>query len=108
LGLTVKTADGKRAKLNGASLFMTVRKQRGGIVLIAKTTPASNGIEITNANQGEATITLSITDTEGLELGEHRFDAWVTYPGSPSVRHPVVQDAQMHVIGSITDDFTIP
>lgn len=103
LGLTVKTAEGKRAKLTGADIFLTVRKSRGTTVLISKSTPASSGIEITNAQQGEAVVTLSITDTGGLGLGEHLYDAWVTFPGNPEVRHPVVQNAQMHVTDSITD-----
>lgn len=104
LGLTVRTAKGKRANLNGATIFLTVRKTRGSPVLIAKTTPASSGIEITDANNGEAVVTLSITDTELLELGEHRYDAWVVFAAStPDVRHPVVKNAQMHVTDSITD-----
>ena len=103
LGLTVRTAEGKRAKLGGADVFLTVRKARGGTVLIAKSTPASSGIEITNANNGEAVVTLDINDTGALELGEHRYDAWVIFTGTPDVRHPVVQDAQMFVTESITD-----
>ncbi len=102
LQIKVKTKAGRNAKLTGATLYLTVRQRPNTDVLITKTTPAENGIEITDAAKGEAIATLSITDTD-LEAGQYRYDVWVEYPGDPPTRQPVVKFALMEVIDGLTD-----
>ena len=105
--VTVKTAAGRVAQLGAASLFFTLRKGASTTVLIAK--KSGDGIEVTDAESGEATITLDITDTD-LAAGEYRFDVWVTFPATetePEVRQPVVRFAQAYVTESLTTDFTL-
>lgn len=102
LDVKVKTQKGRDANLQGSDIVLTVRKRSDTEVLVSKTTPADNGIEVTDAAAGEATITLSTDDTD-LEAGEYRYDVWVVSDGDPPVRQPVVQFAQMHVVDSLTD-----
>lgn len=103
LGLTIKKSDGRAASLSGAQLYMTVRKRPDADVLVSKST--DDGIQIDDAGKGQATVTLSIEDTD-LEAGEYRYDIWVVYPGQngePDTRQPVVHYAQLHVVDGLTD-----
>lgn len=98
--ITVKTREGRPAKLSGATLYLTVRKRADTDVLIVKT--SGDGIEITDAAKGVAVATLNINDTD-IEAGDYRYDVWVEYPGDPPVRQPVVQFAEMKVTDGLTD-----
>lgn len=99
--VTVKTSEGAVANLNGAKLYMTVRDKIGGTVIITKTT--DDGISITCAEDGQATITLSTIDTD-IPSGCFYYDVWVEYPQTdPPIRHPVVKHAEMIVEPAITD-----
>lgn len=99
--VTVKTSEGAAADLTGANLYMTVRDNIGGTVLITKTT--GDGISVTCAGDGQATITLSTTDTD-IPKGCYYYDIWVEYPQTdPPTRHPVVKHAEMVVEPAITD-----
>lgn len=100
ISVKVKQANGRLAKLSGAKMFFSLRKKASGPVLIAKT--IDDGIEITNGDKGEAVITLDINDTN-LASGEYRYDVWTEFPGDPPVRQPVVKNAQLYVVNSLTD-----
>jgi len=99
--VTVKTSEGAAANLNGANLYMTVRDKIGGTVVIMKT--SGDGISITCADDGQATITLSTIDTD-IPKGCYYYDIWTEHPQtSPPIRHPVVKHAEMIVEPAITD-----
>jgi len=100
----VKTKEGREARLEGATLYMSVRKTAGSPVLISKTT--GSGIVVTDPFKGVAVVTLDTTDTAQLQAGTYRYDIWVEFPAhgtSPPVRHPVVQYAELHVEDSVTE-----
>lgn len=100
--VTVKTSEGAAASLNGASLTMTVRDEVGGNIIITKTTEGG-GIEITCADDGQATVTLSTEDTD-IPKGCYVYDLWVSYTQTtPPIRHPVVKNAELIIESAITD-----
>jgi hypothetical protein len=99
--VAVKTKEGRVVNLGSAKLYMSVRRTAGTTVLISKT--SGDGIEITDAAKGEATITLETTDTAQLVAGDYRYDVWVEFPGDPPKRQPIVQYAEIHVEDSITE-----
>ena len=104
ISVTVKTKVGRAAPIQGAKLYMRVRKTAGSPVLITKT--SDDGIETTDPFKGIAVITLSTTDTAQLEAGAYRYDVWVEFPAhgsTPAVRYPVVQFAEIHVEDSVTE-----
>lgn len=94
LHVTVKDRNGRPADLTNATLYFTARQSSTSAVLICKTN--GDGIEITDPSCGEATITLSSTDTE-IEKGQYHYDIWVEYAGTPPIRHPVVKYAELCV-----------
>lgn len=98
--VTVKTSEGAAANLTGASLYMTVRDSIGGTVVIEKST--ADGIDITCAADGQATVTLTTEDTD-IPTGCFTYDLWVTYPTTPPTRHPVVKHAELVMEPAITD-----
>lgn len=100
LNVTVKTCEGAVASLSGATLYFTVRESASGPALIALTSP-DNGIVITDAGEGTATITVSSTDSD-IDKGCYSFDVWVEFPGSPPVRHPVVKRSEFIVEEAFT------
>lgn len=100
--ITVKDQDGRPAKLNLATdIRMTVRAAEGddATALIVKT--LGDGIEIVDAAKGKAKVTLSSTDTD-IAAATYEYDIWVSYPGTPEVRDPVVKPAQLIVSDSVT------
>lgn len=100
----VRTKEGRVVRLEGAKLYMSVRKTAGDTLLITKT--SDSGIELTDLAKGEATITLDSTDTAQLEAGAYRYDVWVEFPAegsTPATRYPVVQYAEIHVEDSVTE-----
>jgi hypothetical protein len=101
LHVTVKTCEGKAASLNGATLYFTARESPGATVLISLTSP-SNGIDITDAAAGKATVTMSSTDTD-LDVGCYYYDLWVEFPGTPPIRHPVVKKAELIIEPSLAN-----
>lgn len=104
LDLTVKTREGRPASLQGATLYMSIRRLPGLPVLVAKRT--GQGIESTDPSSGRATITLDAADTAQLEAGTYRYDVWVEIPGegeSPPKRYPVVHFAELSVEDSMTE-----
>lgn len=98
--VTAKDQDGRAAKLGGASMFVTVRRSPSSAVLVAKT--VGDGIEITEPDKGVAVVTLSTDDTASLEVGVHKYDVWVEFPGSPVVRQPLVKLADLEITDSVT------
>jgi len=104
LEVEVKTSAGRIAKLQGAVLYMTVRKRPDADALVVKKT--GDGIEVTDASKGRALVTLNINDTN-LEAGEYRYDVWVEFPAASEnelpVRQPVITFAPMHVEDDLTD-----
>lgn len=101
LDVVVKTCEGRLASLDGAVLYFTVRAEVGGTVLMRLKSP-DEGIEITNAAAGEATITISSTDSD-ISPGCFFYDLWVELPGIPPVRHPVVKKAELTIEASLAD-----
>lgn len=95
LHVTVKTHEGKVASLNGAKLYFTARESPGSTVLISLTSP-DNGIQITDAANGKATVTMSSSDTD-LDVGCYWYDLFVEFPGTPPIRHPVVKKSELVV-----------
>jgi hypothetical protein len=100
LKITVKTCDGAPASLNGCTLYMTTRASATATALIQKS--GSDGFQITDASAGEATLTLSSTDTD-IPKGSYYYDIWVVFSGTPPIRHPVVKNAEFIVESSMTD-----
>jgi len=98
--VTVKTCEGRAASLSGATLYFTVRESADSAALIALTSP-DDGIEITDAAEGKATVTISSTDSD-IAKGCYGFDLWVELPGSPPVRHPVVKRSEFIVEETFT------
>jgi hypothetical protein len=101
LDVVVKTCEGRLASLDGATLYFTVREEVGGTVLIRLKSP-DEGIEITDAAAGEATITISSADSDQAS-GCYYYDLWVEFPGSPPIRHPVVKKAELTIEASLAD-----
>ena len=99
LTIQVKTKEGKCANLTGATIYFTVRENATGPVLIGLISPV--GIEITDAPNGKATITVD-SDLTDIAKGCYRYDIWVEYPGSPPERHCVVKFAEFIVEDAIT------
>jgi hypothetical protein len=100
LKIKVKQKSGRLAKLQGATLYMSIQQKPGEPVLVTKTT--NDDIVITDQDKGEATITLTSDDTALLSVGTYRYDVWVEFPGNPPTREPVVQFAMLRVIDSVT------
>jgi len=101
LDVVVKTCEGRLASLNGATLYFTVREEVGGAVTFRCKSP-DDGIEITNAAEGEATITISSTKSD-VAPGCYFYDLWISFDGDPPIRHPVVKKAEITVEASLAD-----
>lgn len=101
LHVTVKTCEGKAASLNGATLYFTVREEVGSAVLMSLKSP-DEGIEITDAAAGKATVTMSSTQTE-IPTGCYFYDLWLEFPGTPPIRNPVVKKAELVIEPSLAD-----
>lgn len=99
LTVAVKAREGTCANLNGATIYFTVRESTTGPVIIGLISP--DGIEITDALNGKATITIA-SDLTNIDKGCYRYDIWVEYPGSPPERHCVVKFAEFIVEDAIT------
>ena len=99
--VTVVDGDKRAAKLNGADVVLTVSESAGGVAVLTKN--VGNGVLITDASKGKATITLTSADTAGLEAKTYKYDVWVVYPDDPPVRHPVIRSADLIVSESVTD-----
>lgn len=100
--VTIRTSEGKAAKLGGAKLIMTARAAiTDATPLFVKDNDANGGIEVTDANEGKASITLDSDDTT-QDPGTYKYDLWVVYPGSPEVRQPVIRVADLVVSRSVT------
>lgn len=101
LDVVVKTCEGRLASLDGSTLYFTVREVVGGVVTFRCKSP-DDGIDITDANKGEATITISSTKSD-VDPGCYAYDLWVEFPGVPPIRHPVVKKAELTVEASLAD-----
>jgi hypothetical protein len=101
LDVVVKTCEGRLASLNGATLYFTVRSEVGGAVVFRCKSP-DDGIMITDAANGEATITISSTKSD-VAPGCYLYDLWVEFSGSPPIRHPVVKKADLTIEVSLAD-----
>lgn len=101
LDVVVKTCEGRLASLDGATLYFTVREEVGGAVTFRCKSP-DDGIEITDAAKGEATITISSTKSD-VSPGCYFYDLWVSLPGDPPIRHPVIKKAELTVEASLAD-----
>lgn len=99
LRITVKDRHGRPASFSGATIYFTARKSATDPVLICLNSP-DNGIEITDAAKGEATITISSTDSE-IAKGLYSYAVFVEYAGDPPIRHPVVKSAELCVEESV-------
>lgn len=94
LEVTVKTCEGAAASLLNGTMYFTVRDDVGGTVLVQLYSP-DNGVTITDAGAGLATIT--IPSDSALTSGCYVYDVWVEFPGTPPVRYPVVKKAELVV-----------
>jgi len=92
LKVTIKDQNGACANLSSATLYFTVRESVETDVLLCLASP-DDGIEITDAAKGLATITISSDDSD-IEPGRYKYDLWVEYAGTPPIRHPVVRNAE--------------
>lgn len=101
LQLSVKTREGRPARLAEAKLYMSVSRGVGEDVVLRKQT--GDGIDVTDPVKGVASIVLSSDDTFQLASGTYRYDVWVEFPGTPPERYPVVQFAQIEVLDSVTE-----
>jgi hypothetical protein len=101
LDVVVKTCEGRLASLEGATLYFTVRAEVGGAVIFRCKSP-DDGIEITDAAAGEATITISSTKSD-VSPACLAYDLWVEFPGDPPIRHPVVKKAELTIEASLAD-----
>ena len=102
LNVVVKTCEGRLASLDGAILYFTVRAEIGGAVLMRLKSP-DEGIEITDAANGEATITISSTDSD-IEPGCYFYDLFVSFEQvSPPIRYPVVKKSEINIEASFAD-----
>jgi hypothetical protein len=101
LDVVVKTCEGRLASLDGAVLYFTVRADVGGAVTFRCKSP-DDGIEIKNAVEGEATITISSTKSD-IAPGCYAYDLWVEFPADPPIRHPVVKKADLTIEASLAD-----
>lgn len=100
LNVSIKTTDGRPAKLQGAKLYMSVSRGPDEDVLIAKT--LDSGIEVVDLAKAEARITLTSTETDLLTEGVYRYDIWIELAGTPPERYPVVVSAEIQVLDSVT------
>ena len=99
LKVTIKNQDGQPANLSSAMLFFTVRQKPTTDILICLMSP-DEGIGVTDAANGLATITISSVDSD-IDAGRYRYDLWVQYAGDPPLRHPVVKNAEFCVEESV-------
>lgn len=99
--IRVKDQDGRAVKLSGVEVIMTVKAALDSpVALITK--KVGDGVEITDADNGEAKITLSTNDTGGLVPGVYRYDIWVEFPGEPVERQPVIRAASLEIGRGVT------
>lgn len=98
--ITVKDQDGRAINLSSAKVFMTIKAAVDAPALVAKT--IESGIRIVDGKNGVAEITLSSTDTNGLQVGTLKYDVWVELPEEPPVRHQVVKVADFVVSEGVT------
>ena len=102
LSVTVKTCEGAPASLNGATIYFTVREEVGGAVTFRCKSP-DDGIEITDAGAGEATITISSTKSD-VTPGCYFYDIFVSFEAvDPPIRHPVVKKSELIIEPSLAD-----
>jgi len=95
LKVTIKNQHGQCADLSSATLFFTVRASVDEPLLMCLSSP-DEGIEITDAAKGLATVTISSEDSD-IEPGRYKYALWVEYDGDPPLRHPVVKSAEFCV-----------
>lgn len=97
--IRVKDQDGRPAKLNLATdIRMTVRDADGDEIFVLT---KGSGIEVIDAANGKAKVTCSSTNTD-IAAATYNYDIWVTYPGTPLVRDPVVKPSDFIVSESVT------
>lgn len=102
LDVVVKTCEGRLASLNGATLYFTVRSEVGGAVVFRCKSP-DDGIMITDATNGEATITISSTKSN-VDAGCYFYDVFVCFEDvDPPIRHPVIKKSELTVEASLAD-----
>lgn len=102
LDITVKTCEGRVASLDGATVYFTVRASSNSAVLMQLKSP-TEGIVVTDAAKGKATITMSSVDTD-IASGCYSFDIWVSYETCmPPVRHPVIKKAELTIEPALVD-----
>ena len=81
LNLAVTVGTSSTAKdLTDTTLFFTVKEQKGhsdDLAAIKKQSPTANGINITDATNGLATISLTADETNLLKTGPHWYDVQV-------------------------------
>jgi len=100
--VTVKTCEGRNASLVDAVMYFTVKADSSSDALIQLSSP-DNGIEITDAQNGQATITIP-SDQSVLAKGCYYYGISVEYPSAtPPVRYPVVNQANFVVEASLVD-----
>lgn len=94
--VTIKDQDGRAVKLADARLIMSIGAP-GAVVLVVET---GSGIEVTDAANGKARVTLSAAQTASLAVGTLRYDLWSELPGP--IRHPVIRSADLVVSDGVT------
>lgn len=81
LDLAIKQAGTSiPANLTDASVFFTVKERKNhldSLAVISKCTPYTNGIDVSNAAAGEATVMISSAETSTLLTGPHWYDVQV-------------------------------
>lgn len=84
LDLAVTSGTSSIARdLTDSTLFFTVKQQKGdsdSSAVIKKSSPIADGINITNASNGLATVSLSPDDTDSLKTGPHWYDIQIKTP----------------------------
>lgn len=81
LNLAITSGTSSSAKdLTDSTLFFTVKQKKSDsddLAAIKKQTPTASGINITDATNGLATISLSSDETSELKTGPHWYDVQV-------------------------------
>lgn len=106
LSITVKTGEGRPFSLEGATMYLSIKKRAADSGSLVQKSSDGGGIELTKPTEGIAEATLSTDDTLSLPAPQQLlYDVWVEKPGAdgaPPERYPVVRSAQMFVEPGIT------
>lgn len=102
LRVTVTDQDGQLVDLTGATAYARVRPDPKAAPVISKSSP-STGIALaaqSGATLGQYTITIAVSDTASLPVGDYVWDTWVVL--ASGTRHAVIATSRLTIVQETT------